>query len=139
VGDEYLEILGGILLLGCRAEQASAQAGDPRERVQPRVRHAARPAASPQPAIETHLSDGGGRKAVPNDPYIKGFNFARRLQVIFDGKSVPFKAVSPTELQVTLDETPSGGPEDLISFVKIRPRLSNRMGQRHVQHGASID
>jgi hypothetical protein len=36
---------------------------------------------------------------------VKGFNFVRRMQVIFNGKPVPYKAVSPTELQVTLDES----------------------------------
>jgi hypothetical protein len=34
---------------------------------------------------------------------IKGIDFVRRMQVYFDGKSVPYKAVSPTELDVMLD------------------------------------
>jgi hypothetical protein len=36
---------------------------------------------------------------------LKGFNFVRRSQVYFKGVSVPYKVVSPTELQVTLDES----------------------------------
>ena len=35
---------------------------------------------------------------------LKGFNFVRRSRVLFDGVSVPYKRVSATELQVTLDE-----------------------------------
>jgi hypothetical protein len=34
---------------------------------------------------------------------LTGFNFVRRSAVYFKGHAVPFKAVSPTELQVTLD------------------------------------
>jgi hypothetical protein len=34
---------------------------------------------------------------------LKGFNFVRKSQAYFNGRAVPYKAVSPTELQVTLD------------------------------------
>jgi hypothetical protein len=36
---------------------------------------------------------------------LKGFNFVRRTRVFFEGRTVPFKRMSPTELQVTIDET----------------------------------
>ena len=63
------------------------------------------PAASPQPAIET-VSPRLVKEGSPTTTLsIKGFNFVRRLQVFFNGRSVPYKAVSPTELQVRLDET----------------------------------
>ena len=35
---------------------------------------------------------------------LKGFNFVRRSRVYFDGQPVPYRRVSATELQVTLDE-----------------------------------
>ena len=35
---------------------------------------------------------------------LKGFNFVAQSRVYFDGLSVPYKRVSPTELQVSLDE-----------------------------------
>ena len=63
------------------------------------------PPASPQPAIETIaptlVTEGSPATALT----IKGFGFVRRMQVFFNGRSVPFKAVSPTELQVKLDES----------------------------------
>ena len=63
------------------------------------------PPASPQPAIET-ISPTLVTEGSPTTMLtIKGFNFVRRMQVIFDGRPVPYKAVSPTELQVTLDES----------------------------------
>jgi hypothetical protein len=57
---------------------------------------------SPQPAIETMnpiIVTQGDSCTVT----LTGFNFVRRSAVYFKGRSVPFKAVSPTELQVTLD------------------------------------
>jgi amidohydrolase family protein/IPT/TIG domain-containing protein len=63
------------------------------------------PGASPQPAIETIsptlVTEGSPTMTLT----IKGFNFVRRSMVFFNGRSVPYKAVSPAELQVTLDET----------------------------------
>jgi hypothetical protein len=35
---------------------------------------------------------------------LKGFNFVRRSRVYFDGQPVPYRRVSATELQLTLDE-----------------------------------
>lgn len=35
---------------------------------------------------------------------IKGFNFVRRMQVFFNSRSVPYRAVSATEIDVTLEE-----------------------------------
>ena len=60
------------------------------------------PAFSPQPAIETMdpIIVTQGASAVVK---ITGFNFVRRSSVYFNGKPVPFRAVSSRELQVTLD------------------------------------
>jgi imidazolonepropionase-like amidohydrolase len=71
----------------------------------------ARPAAvalpdavlSPQPAIETispeMVTEGSSTLTVT----LKGFNFVRKTVVYFNGVSVPYKPVSPTELQLMLD------------------------------------
>ncbi|HXJ02495.1 MAG TPA: amidohydrolase family protein [Micropepsaceae bacterium] len=62
------------------------------------------PVDSPQPAIETitpvMIAEGSPTTTLT----LKGFNFVRRSRVYFDGESVPYKRVSATELQVTLDE-----------------------------------
>jgi predicted amidohydrolase len=60
------------------------------------------PAFSPQPAIETMdpIIVIQGNSAVVK---ITGFNFVRKSSVHFNGKPVPFRAVSSRELQVTLD------------------------------------
>jgi hypothetical protein len=60
------------------------------------------PPASPQPAIETlnPIIVTQGDQAVVT---LTGFNFVRKSAVYFKGKSVPFRAVSATEIQVTLD------------------------------------
>ncbi len=60
------------------------------------------PANSPQPAIETMdpiIVTQGDTAAIT----LTGFNFVRKSAVYFKGRPVPFRAVSPTELQVTLD------------------------------------
>jgi hypothetical protein len=58
---------------------------------------------SPQPAIETIdpvlVTEGSPTLTVT----LKGFNFVRKSTVYFNGRSVPYKAASGTELQVTLD------------------------------------
>jgi hypothetical protein len=61
------------------------------------------PALSPQPAIETldPIIVTQGTSAVVK---ITGFNFVRKSSVYFNGKPVPFRAVSSMELHVTLDE-----------------------------------
>jgi predicted amidohydrolase len=63
------------------------------------------PPVSPQPGIET-ISPTLVTEGDPTTTLvIKGFNFVRRMQVYFDGRSVPYRHVSPTELDVTLDES----------------------------------
>jgi imidazolonepropionase-like amidohydrolase len=63
------------------------------------------PLVSPQPAIET-ISPTLVTEGDPTTTLvIKGFNFVRRMQVFFNGKSVPYRHVSSTELDVTLDES----------------------------------
>jgi hypothetical protein len=61
------------------------------------------PFESPQPAIETiaplMVTAGSPTSTVT----LKGFNFVRRSQVLFKGVPVPWKAVSGSELQVTID------------------------------------
>lgn len=61
------------------------------------------PINSQQPAIETidpyMVTEGASTCTVT----IKGFNFVRRSTVYFNDRSVPFGAISSTELQVTLD------------------------------------
>jgi IPT/TIG domain len=58
---------------------------------------------SPQPAIETidpvTVTEGMTTLTVT----IKGFNFVRKSTVYFNGRSVPYKATSANEIQVTLD------------------------------------
>jgi len=60
------------------------------------------PATSPQPAIEAlnPIIVTQGDSAVVT---LTGFNFVRRSAVYFKGRPAPFKAVSATQLQVTLD------------------------------------
>ncbi len=60
------------------------------------------PPTSPQPAIEKMspiIVTQGDQSVVT----ITGFNFVRKSAVYFKGKAVPFRAVSATEIQVTLD------------------------------------
>jgi len=61
------------------------------------------PANSPQPAVESInpyiVTQDSGTVTVS----LKGINFVRRSTVLFNGRPVPTRAVSPTELQVTLD------------------------------------
>ena len=63
------------------------------------------PAESPQPAIEAIspivVTEGSPTTTVT----LKGFNFVRRSQVLFKGTPVPYKAVSGSELQVTIDSS----------------------------------
>jgi hypothetical protein len=60
------------------------------------------PPTAPQPAIETLnpiiVTQGDSVTLT-----LTGFNFVRRSAVYFQGRAVPFRAVSSTELQVTLD------------------------------------
>ena len=63
------------------------------------------PLVSPPPAIETITPTLVTEGSPTTTLVIKGFNFVRRMQVFFGGKSVPYRHVSPTELNLTLDET----------------------------------
>jgi len=58
---------------------------------------------SPEPAIESIGPIMVTQDSGPATITLKGFNFVRRSLVLFKGESVPYKVVSPTELQVTLD------------------------------------
>lgn len=61
------------------------------------------PARSPQPAIESItpliVTQGNGSVTVR----LKGLNFVRRSTVLFKGRPVVSRVVSPTEIEVTLD------------------------------------
>jgi imidazolonepropionase-like amidohydrolase len=61
------------------------------------------PVESPQPAIEgispIMVTEGSPTTTIT----LKGFNFVRRSQVLFKGVPVPYKAVSGSELQVSID------------------------------------
>ena len=57
---------------------------------------------SPEPAIESISPIIVTEDTGPSTITLKGFNFVRRSQVLFRGESVPYKVVSPTELQVTI-------------------------------------
>ena len=82
------------------------------------------PPASPQPAIETIsptlLTEGAASTTIT----VKGFNFVRRMQVLFNGKPVPYKGVNPTEIQVTLDETLLRTPGKFDLVIKNPPPVA---------------
>jgi hypothetical protein len=70
----------------------------------PRALGVPNPLVSPQPAIET-ISPTLVTEGDPTTTLvIKGFNFVRRMQVFFNGRSVPYRVAGPSELDVTLDE-----------------------------------
>jgi hypothetical protein len=56
---------------------------------------------------------------------LKGFNFVRRTRVLFEGRAVPFRRVSPTELQVTIDERFLRSPGKFDIVVKNPAPLAN--------------
>jgi hypothetical protein len=62
------------------------------------------PAESPQPAIESILPTMIAEGSPATTVTLKGFNFVQRSRVYVDGKSVPYRVISPTELQLTLDD-----------------------------------
>jgi imidazolonepropionase-like amidohydrolase len=62
------------------------------------------PTGSPQPAIESILPAMIAEGSPTTTLTLKGFNFVRKSRVYVDGQSVPYKVVSPTELQLTLDD-----------------------------------
>jgi hypothetical protein len=49
---------------------------------------------------------------------VRGFNFVRKSAVYFNGRSVPYKAATGTELQVTLDADLLRTPGRFELFVK---------------------
>ena len=61
------------------------------------------PTLSPEPAIESISPIAFTQDSPASSVTLKGFNFVRKSQVLFRGQSVPYKVVSPTELQVTLE------------------------------------
>ena len=63
------------------------------------------PVVSPQPAIETISPTLVTEGAPTTTLVVKGFGFVRRMQVYFDGRSIPYKIVSPEEVDVTLAES----------------------------------
>ncbi|HMI95550.1 MAG TPA: amidohydrolase family protein [Micropepsaceae bacterium] len=66
------------------------------------ARQAPDPVESPQPAIQT-ISPIWAKEGDPAVTMkLTGFNFVRRSRVFFDGLSVPWRWVSPTELEVTI-------------------------------------
>jgi len=95
------------------------------------------PVNSPQPAIETidpyMVTEEDAMRAVT----IKGFNFVRRSTVYFNGRPVPFRAISSTELQVTLDadNLRTAGRFDLV--VKNPEPLDPYWGNRVWGNGTS--
>jgi imidazolonepropionase-like amidohydrolase len=56
---------------------------------------------SPQPAIET-MNPIIVKQGEPALLKLTGFNFVKRSAVYFNGKPVPFRVASPTEIEVTL-------------------------------------
>ena len=72
------------------AGNANAQAPDPVE--------------APQPAIETITPTMIAEGSPATTLTLTGFNFVRRSRIYFDGEPVPYKRVSATELQLTLDD-----------------------------------
>ena len=63
------------------------------------------PVEAPQPAIETitpvTVTQGDPTTTVT----LTGFNFVRKSRVYFNGTSVPYRALSPTQLEVTIDSS----------------------------------
>jgi hypothetical protein len=81
------------------------------------------PPVSPQPAIGTISPTLVTEGSPTTTLVIKGFNFVRRMQVDFNGRSVPYLVVSPTELHVTLDETLLRTPGKFDIVVKNPPPI----------------
>jgi hypothetical protein len=63
------------------------------------------PVESPQPAIEAISPVMVAAGSPATTVTLKGFNFVRRSQVLFKGAPVPYKAVSGSELEVTIDSS----------------------------------
>lgn len=61
------------------------------------------PVEAPQPAIETIMPVMVTQGSPTMTVTITGFHFVRRSRVYFNGTSVPYRAISPTQLEVTID------------------------------------
>jgi hypothetical protein len=61
------------------------------------------PVESPQPAIQAILPVSAHEGDAAIQLKLTGFNFVRRTRVTFDGVSVPWRFVSPTELEVSVN------------------------------------
>ena len=63
------------------------------------------PVEAPQPAIETitpvMVTQGDPTTTVT----LTGFNFVRKSRIYFNGRPVPYRAASPTQLEVTIDSS----------------------------------
>lgn len=62
------------------------------------------PTESPQPAVESIAPVMIAQGSPTTTLDLKGFNFVRKSRVLVDGIPVPYRMISPTELQLTLDE-----------------------------------
>jgi imidazolonepropionase-like amidohydrolase len=62
------------------------------------------PAEAPFPAIESIAPTMVRANTGPTNITLRGFGFVAGTQVLYDGHPVPYRYVSPTELQVQLDE-----------------------------------
>jgi hypothetical protein len=87
------------------------------------------------PAIET-ISPVFVKQGTPTTLTIKGFNFFDRCLVYFGGEIVPYRRVSPTELQVTLDPSLVQRPGTYEIFVKTPGPLVNQQSW-HARDGLS--
>jgi len=61
------------------------------------------PVESPQPAIETITPIMVTQGSPTTTVTITGFHFVRRSRVYFNGTSVPYSVISPSQLEVTID------------------------------------
>jgi hypothetical protein len=61
------------------------------------------PVESPQPAIETITPIMVTQGSPTTTVTITGFHFVRRSRVYFNGTSVPYRVISPSQLEVTID------------------------------------
>ena len=88
-------------------------------------------ALSPQPAIETITPEIVTEGSGPLTVTLKGFNFVRKSMVYYNGVPVPYKAVSPTELQLMLNADLLKTPGRFSIVVK-NPEPFNRVADVQV-------
>jgi hypothetical protein len=87
---EWTQSLKEATFRAPQGDAANTQAPDPLE--------------NPQPAIESITPAMITESSATTTLSLKGFNFVRRSRVYLDGQPVPYKRISATELQVTLDD-----------------------------------